>query len=607
MIQVIVGHRGVGKSSLGKRIQNYFPEMQVLDLDAEMAQQEGQSVSEIFQQKGEAYFRGLELRCFQQIYQQLSQKNQKSYLIVGGGFPVDKIPQEAKILFVSRSTDRQGRIFLDRPRLNSFLTPLDEFHERYVPRQDQFQKHHDFFYQIPEGMLEYFYTQEKKSSLLFAIERTLLKDSFQTKFGYTIQAHDFENPRGMNTLLRWVEKNQIGFLELRDDLLSQEQIQNVLQRVRNQKILLSLRALDSAVHAQSLVEKYSQSIWGIDCDFQYVQKNLFKWSVHLPLKIISSHQNHIPSFDLPSGWKLKWSPFLPAWQDLNATFSWVMDNPQVIFLPRSADGRWSWIRLLLSARQPLNFMQMSSSSALDQPSLFECLLQQEISFHGSLAGVMGEPVQHSHSLVFHADYFLQKQMPYFRFAVPESEWMSAMKFWEQNKRNLQLQAASVTAPLKKNAAALADNHSPYASCNTLVKDSDEKWHGHNTDDFGFFEAFKNHLKGHILMWGGGGTIEVIQTMCQRAGALSFQQMSSRKPQDEGFDFSKEYILVWAAPSLEETQYPAKEMQISCILDLNYFENSYGRNLALARKIPYISGHEMFRLQAEQQQKIWSQS
>lgn len=609
MISVLTGHRGVGKSFLGKRIQLYFPSATVIDLDDEIASSACQVISEIFQTKGENMFRQLELATFQETLQKYQNAEEKIFVIVGGGFPVDKIPDHVEVWFVQRSSDQSGRIFLDRPRLNPQITPLDEYFERAVPRQQKFLDRHDFYYQIPEGLLEYFLEMNPPAaavsrSTLCEIEKDILSKTFRTKFGYTLQASDLQRTLRRQTLFNLLKNDQLGFLEVRDDLLSLDEMRSVLSEMPRQKILYSMRTEDSILYLEHLSSEVP--FWGVDCEVKYLTEAICNLNIQAKHKLVSTHRPEIPQLKLPDGWLGKWSPLCNSWTDVAKAMMWTTANANWIFLPRSEDGRWNWLRLFLSERQPVNFLKLSQSSAPDQPTLFECLLQERFRDVRQIACVMGHPVQQSFSPVFHAEFFLKQNTPYYRLAISQEEWDAANCFLSDFAIQIPLRYASVTAPLKISVAKSSQNLSQFKSCNTLFKRStQEKWTGENTDAAGFFEAFKEHLHGNILMWGGGGMVEVVRSVCLQNGVESFLHLSSRKPDDEIVDFEKEYVLVWAAPSSPLTQYPNKEIRISKILDLNYFDSSFGRNLALAKKIKYVSGYRMFFFQAQQQQKIWS--
>ena len=78
----LTGFMGSGKSYTGKRLANLM-QLPYFDLDAEIESGEKMSVSEIFTQKGEAHFRGLERKYLEQIVL----RHSKVIVSTGGGTP----------------------------------------------------------------------------------------------------------------------------------------------------------------------------------------------------------------------------------------------------------------------------------------------------------------------------------------------------------------------------------------------------------------------------------------------------------------------------------------------------------------------------------------
>ena len=83
---VLIGFMGSGKTTLGLKL-SYLLRMPVEDTDKMIERQEGRSISEIFADEGEAYFRELETellrKCGEQKYERI--------LSVGGGTPVNPV------------------------------------------------------------------------------------------------------------------------------------------------------------------------------------------------------------------------------------------------------------------------------------------------------------------------------------------------------------------------------------------------------------------------------------------------------------------------------------------------------------------------------------
>lgn len=98
---VLIGYMGCGKSTIGRKIAEMF-QMPFVDTDVWIEEKEGISISEIFEVKGEPYFRDLETQCLRELLKKdktvdFRKENdrekvaseRKPYLIsVGGGLPV---------------------------------------------------------------------------------------------------------------------------------------------------------------------------------------------------------------------------------------------------------------------------------------------------------------------------------------------------------------------------------------------------------------------------------------------------------------------------------------------------------------------------------------
>jgi shikimate kinase len=76
---VLIGMMGAGKSSIGKRLAKKL-ELPFVDADAEIALAAGMTITEIFEQHGEAYFRSGEARVIARLIEQGRQ-----VLATGGG------------------------------------------------------------------------------------------------------------------------------------------------------------------------------------------------------------------------------------------------------------------------------------------------------------------------------------------------------------------------------------------------------------------------------------------------------------------------------------------------------------------------------------------
>ena len=81
---VLVGFMGVGKTSVGKMLSNKL-DREFLELDEVIEKKEGTSIKEIFEKKGEPYFRKLE----KEVVKEASKEN-NLIISAGGGAIIDQ-------------------------------------------------------------------------------------------------------------------------------------------------------------------------------------------------------------------------------------------------------------------------------------------------------------------------------------------------------------------------------------------------------------------------------------------------------------------------------------------------------------------------------------
>ncbi len=78
----LVGFMGAGKSTIGKKLAKAIG-YQLIDSDKEISNQEGISISQLFETKGEAYFRQKEKEFINQLV-----GSENCIIATGGGLPI---------------------------------------------------------------------------------------------------------------------------------------------------------------------------------------------------------------------------------------------------------------------------------------------------------------------------------------------------------------------------------------------------------------------------------------------------------------------------------------------------------------------------------------
>lgn len=585
----VIGHRGVGKTTLANRLKSYFSGISgfdYIDLDEAVERRAGKKIFEIFIDHGEKYFRELEQQVFAEALQSL---DQNLWIILGAGFDVDKIPSDVQVLWVRRETDSDGRIFLDRPRLDDSVKPLEEYLKRYADREVRYRKKATWTYLMPEGDLSY-----KKRA--FSVEKELFADSFERSEAVLTLLPDMFIGSKWDKVVKKLKGRYKAF-ELRDDLLTKDEMSLALASLSDEKFIYSYRK-----NSTQILDSYFEADfydWALEMGApseDFLGKKLSS-------RILSLHEVNNPMIFEQYADKatyFKWSPMVNDWPSLKFAHLWQRQDPiHRSFLPRSLDGRWKWYRLYQYRKMLLNFVKEMDGSAKDQPSLFEFMMLPDA--FESFAAVLGDPVHHSWTPIEHSDYFFKKSMPVFAIRVKDSELVEAQDVLVE----LGMTHAAVTSPLKNSMAVWA--HANLKAVNTLfIKERIIR--ATSTDATGL----RTHLEGiealgdiatSVVVWGGGGTLDSVEAVAPKAVHYSSRTGRAR---DSFAEIESPKIVIWAAPRLSETKMPPSDWHPSIVYDLNYKEDSLGREYAQLVRAKYESGETMFRTQAQAQRIFWDQ-
>ncbi len=601
MITVIIGHRGTGKTELMKRLTLYYQGQQVsfIDLDAEIERRSDRKIQEIFNESGEARFRQLEAQYFSELLKKISGK---AFIVAGAGFDISQIPPSVHVIWVRRRTDSEGRIFLNRPRLNHDISPLEEFLQRAQRREKHYSERADFVYLMPEGEVEdHLQAQEQE-------RRILMSDLKDVKGVLTVKASVFKTePRWQQFKNRYGKKG-LDFFELRDDLLSAEQIKRILNELPEDKFLYSFRNASTAESTlanpdlTSLLSKVSFVDWAWELGPPTTILNRVpKEKLILSLHEASQFQDWIHYESRVA--HMKYAPEVDQFDDLGRAHQWQKEKSQTrSFLPRSSTSRWDWYRISRRGHQLLNFWKEDEGMAGDQPSLWQWLMAPQCV--NGFAAVLGDPVHHSFTPLEHSDFFYQRSLPVLAVNIGRQEWDKAIPVLRQ----MGLCYAAVTSPHKENAARLC-RHPKLKAVNTLYwYPSQKRWLGTSTDEQGFLELIQNlpadqTATDRIVVWGGGGTLEGIQKTLPEVRYFSSRTGQPRQS-DKAADEPSPTSLIWAAPRLPDTLMPPKKWRPKFVFDLNYKEDSMGREYAQQCGAQYYSGLVMFKSQAREQRLFW---
>lgn len=566
MTTILIGHRGTGKSTMIARLREN--KHAAIDLDEEIEKAAGEPIAAIFA-RGENQFRELEVRTFEKLLGQ----NPDRIFALGAGFQ-GQIPDTARVIWLRRETDGHGRSFLNRPRLNSEVTPMAEYFERLAERDARLASWATDTLFLPEGYdggMESFVTA---ANMAMPFDMTVLPEHFRDWIS-------FLKLRSAWNVRRW---------ELRDDLLSGGQIEVALKTLPAEKILFSHRRA-GAEAPQKIKRDWALELGSPTAKCEIV--SLHDRQGETLKEVFRTLEGAAPHAKI-----LKLAIDIRDFAELREGHEWWMKDPaKRAFLPRSKDGRWRWYRSLFGPRMPLHFIREERGSALDQPLLWQTTLQTPLS--ESFAAVLGQPIEHSRTPLEQRNFFARQHMPIVAIEVNEDEFAQALPVL----RKLGLTHAAVTSPLKKMAYNASTERTQECraleSANTLWMT--DKISAHNTDVAALF-ALRNEWPSDyqsVWLWGGGGVKSSVKAVWPEVQEIRAREGTTREDSPD--------VLIWAVGRGRDHRKPPKSLKPKLVLDLNYGDDSPGLEWAVENNLPYQSGLKMFKLQAAFQREFWARS
>ena len=610
MSALIVGHRGVGKSALLERARAYFESAGLafrgVDLDRWIEEADGISVAEFFASRGERAFRAREIEALSEIVRS-HQNDGELWVAAGAGFE-GSAPEGWRVIWASRASDSLGRVFVDRPRLNPELSQLEEFMRRKPKRDERYAALATEHLVLDEG-----FETPSPEERDWALGRLANVGGF-----VTADAGDVRDFRAHLLRLSALGPERV---ELRDDLHSSLELEIASRTIPSSQLLLSARDSTRAPETVALARRLGCALdWALE---------LGPPPAGLAPDIVSAHvaetaENleallaRLDAAATAAGARVaKASPLVRSIAELAMGEEWCRAKVGArSFLPRSQDGRWAWYRLLAKGSQPIQFWRESlDGSATDQPPLLRWARARGPGRSG-FAAVLGDPVAHSRTPAEQREFCESRALDCVAVRVTESEWDSGAL---GVLRTMGLVCAAVTAPLKGRALATCGTADATAqamgSANSLAWSSARgEWIGTNTDAEGFraawAEASASHaISGSVALWGGGGTSAVVRAMIPGVREFSARTGTERAPSASAGDVAPQAV-VWAVGRSRMSQgagWPPAHWTPAIVCDLNYAEDSPGREYALLSGARYFSGLAMFREQARLQRAFWSEA
>ena len=153
---ILIGFMGCGKTSVGIKL-SYRLRMPVEDTDKYIEQKEGRSISSIFVEDGESFFRALETKTLEEF----RDKSYTRIISVGGGTPVNPVNREllrqcGTVVYLRvRPETVYERLKNDTSRpLLQCEKPLDRIHSLMTERREAYEETADIIIDVDDKSME---------------------------------------------------------------------------------------------------------------------------------------------------------------------------------------------------------------------------------------------------------------------------------------------------------------------------------------------------------------------------------------------------------------------------------------------------------------------
>ena len=685
-IYLIIGHRGTGKTHWVKEVEKYFStkkkKILIFDIDEEIQKTSKQDINQMFK-KGEKFFRVIEKDVFEECLKKAQVFKGKVFISLGAGY-AGGIPSFCKVIHLKRQSDQAGRVFFDRPRVLSSMSPFDEYHKLYSKRNLIYKQQRDFVF----TRLDYFKSFEKWDEIFLNGGQLPFRSGILTLSEKNCPSSQDKLNFFIDQRLKWGLK----YFELKDDEVSPTFLDKILFKIPPQQILLSFRKKNSVLFKNLLNRVKNLTVdWPLEWGERDDEEISRIYSLHdRGSKTLNQVLDQFPK---KKNTHLKLAIEIFSFEELWQGHLWQREDPlHRSFHPRSIEGRWKWYRLLFGPHQPLYFIREDNEEGvLDQPVMAESInCGKGISKQG-FACVLGDPIEHSATPCEQQSFFEKYKLLVIPVLMREEEVNHAnIKILE----NFGMKFSAVTSPLKKQiyyvfsrnknqkGLKIIRTKTSVSSLNTLIL-TKKGWSGFNTDRDGAL-AFKQFIHQSdfckIAVWGGGAVRDVLDFVfstrhsCEGRNpvtchsCLSRHSCAGRKPvypichscegrkpvfkpivedslfcENDGYleKTPKPYeglknqsgqlnnkndiafysaqtgkllkgseqspeLVIWAVgrSRMSLCSAPPQHWKPLYVLDLNYTEDSPGREYALKTKAQYLSGWLWFKTQAQAQRVLF---
>jgi shikimate kinase len=562
MIWVLVGHRGSGKTTLGKllaiRLQKPF-----VDLDQKIETETGRSPGS-WLAESQRKFRDLEVSTLEKI---------GDGTIVAPGAGIETIPDRMGVIWLYRHGWEHEAV-RNRPRVRPEMSMEAELAWMRQEREPRYllwadAKFEAAFHEKEEA------TGERLFELIRRLERS--SGSHLVRKSWWIG-----DPTRLEKINARATQIQAAGVELRSDLIPAERIAS-----QKEPFLHSIRTNVSEIKHPC-----------VDVDLKWLKGDpKSSW-------IVSDHPKtwKKPTFPVHAK-SIKWAPTPQSFKNLNDYRNWCQELrtqfEDATILPQTS--QWTWLRIVEAVRNNRwNYISsMCERNDAGTPSWSEWALYGHASPKAKLYGLIGNPVDQSPGDEFHNQFHQTRKNDAFYVKVPiqEEELPTALDFLE----GLGVSGLSVTAPFKRSILSCHGVRpdprvTALQSANTLTCLPEGGWMASNTDVEGMkktLESVKVELHDVLLVGLGGVAPAILEEL--RKHPFEVEHVGSREMKPDLWN--RKWDLVINASGRNVTVPSHKKITVWCDLRYGVHATNDGGEF-------FVPGDLFYEAQALEQLRTW---
>lgn len=435
---LLIGHRGSGKSTLGRRLADSRG-VAFFDLDALIEQRHGRPAADLVAEN-ETRFRAIE----QELLHEVVARTEPAVFATGGGCVA--WPHGIRTIWIHREGWDETAL-RERRRLRPELDAAEEIAWMRETREQRYRRAAHLCLHIERGCGE----DEAARRLVF------LAAWLEDAAGSDGLAKSWIVPRDAEDLSRAVADMKLfgcAGVEIRSDIFPAPPKLDV-------PWLASLRTEDAGFF------RASADAAAFDCDAQLLRFLDVRELTPRPL-VLSSHPDDVfkEYFDFLTGlpawvgqalpdWQaqvsLKWAPRVKSWVELryaNQLYKvYEKAGGRLTFLPQGKNWKWMRIQRLFNGNE-YNYLSTGCLEHSQRPPGIDYFLPHVIGNHArEFRGIIGEPVEHSFGDVFHRALALHADdgaSTYVKIPLKAAEIDNCLHLLPQ----IGFSGLSVTSPLK---------------------------------------------------------------------------------------------------------------------------------------------------------------